>query len=150
MSAADGGDPLIEFGRKHDDRRLELAAQQAQESSVPARAGLREQLLQKGEIPGGQLAPGWRGERRRGKRRGHGKPPSRPDAGPGAPKVGRSCWRIVPWLGRAVAQPRPGVRRLRRGASRGAETAYGKGRSEGHTSELQSLMRISYAVFCLK
>src|SRR3546814_6656761 len=24
------------------------------------------------------------------------------------------------------------------------------GRSEGHTSELQSLMRISYAVFCLK
>src|SRR3546814_3844597 len=29
-----------------------------------------------------------------------------------------------------------------------AET--GKGRSEEHTSELQSLMRISYAVFCLK
>src|SRR3546814_4414677 len=26
----------------------------------------------------------------------------------------------------------------------------GGGRSEGHTSELQSLMRISYAVFCLK
>src|SRR3546814_2181072 len=26
----------------------------------------------------------------------------------------------------------------------------GVGRSEGHTSELQSLMRISYAVFCLK
>src|SRR3546814_3651561 len=25
-----------------------------------------------------------------------------------------------------------------------------EGRSEGHTSELQSLMRISYAVFCLK
>src|SRR3546814_10547414 len=30
----------------------------------------------------------------------------------------------------------------------GAELA--PGRSEGHTSELQSLMRISYAVFCLK
>src|SRR3546814_6464409 len=29
----------------------------------------------------------------------------------------------------------------------GAET---RGRSEEHTSELQSLMRISYAVFCLK
>src|SRR3546814_5578211 len=28
--------------------------------------------------------------------------------------------------------------------------AEGKGRSEEHTSELQSLMRISYAVFCLK
>src|SRR3546814_6854665 len=27
---------------------------------------------------------------------------------------------------------------------------YGLGRSEEHTSELQSLMRISYAVFCLK
>src|SRR3546814_3442535 len=29
-------------------------------------------------------------------------------------------------------------------------SAEGAGRSEGHTSELQSLMRISYAVFCLK
>src|SRR3546814_3945991 len=28
--------------------------------------------------------------------------------------------------------------------------AYGLARSEEHTSELQSLMRISYAVFCLK
>src|SRR3546814_3023211 len=28
--------------------------------------------------------------------------------------------------------------------------AAARGRSEGHTSELQSLMRISYAVFCLK
>src|SRR3546814_3930416 len=33
-------------------------------------------------------------------------------------------------------------------ASRGCPSAYG--RSEEHTSELQSLMRISYAVFCLK
>src|SRR3546814_9060075 len=30
------------------------------------------------------------------------------------------------------------------------ETAISRGRSEEHTSELQSLMRISYAVFCLK
>src|SRR3546814_4504319 len=29
-------------------------------------------------------------------------------------------------------------------------TVLGKGRSEEHTSELQSLMRNSYAVFCLK
>src|SRR3546814_9184711 len=29
-------------------------------------------------------------------------------------------------------------------------TAYPRRRSEEHTSELQSLMRISYAVFCLK
>src|SRR3546814_6588072 len=31
-----------------------------------------------------------------------------------------------------------------------AETLMAKGRSEEHTSELQSLMRNSYAVFCLK
>src|SRR3546814_4674259 len=31
-----------------------------------------------------------------------------------------------------------------------AIAAAGSGRSEEHTSELQSLMRISYAVFCLK
>src|SRR3546814_10901084 len=30
------------------------------------------------------------------------------------------------------------------------ELEYGVGRSEEHTSELQSLMRISYAVLCLK
>src|SRR3546814_10280375 len=33
---------------------------------------------------------------------------------------------------------------------RRALVAMGSGRSEEHTSELQSLMRISYAVFCLK
>src|SRR3546814_8757368 len=34
---------------------------------------------------------------------------------------------------------------------RGAATGWTRqGRSEEHTSELQSLMRISYAVFCLK
>src|SRR3546814_3118180 len=32
----------------------------------------------------------------------------------------------------------------------GRLSSCGKGRSEEHTSELQSLMRISYAVFCLK
>src|SRR3546814_1818598 len=31
-----------------------------------------------------------------------------------------------------------------------AVESFGEGRSEEHTSELQSLMRISYAVFCLK
>src|SRR3546814_8240300 len=34
--------------------------------------------------------------------------------------------------------------------SYGALEGVGLGRSEEHTSELQSLMRISYAVFCLK
>src|SRR3546814_2659294 len=34
--------------------------------------------------------------------------------------------------------------------ARGPKAAEGNRRSEEHTSELQSLMRISYAVFCLK
>src|SRR3546814_1093256 len=42
--------------------------------------------------------------------------------------------------------PAPGTGRQDR-ALRGLRAA---GRSEEHTSELQSLMRISYAVFCLK
>src|SRR3546814_3697376 len=41
------------------------------------------------------------------------------------------------------------VGRLLRKADR-VEPAVGGPRSEEHTSELQSLMRISYAVFCLK
>src|SRR3546814_2555232 len=34
--------------------------------------------------------------------------------------------------------------------ARGSTASRGRARSEEHTSELQSLMRISYAVFCLK
>src|SRR3546814_8907438 len=48
--------------------------------------------------------------------------------------------RAQPPLGRADGQPR---RRPRQPLRAGR-------RSEEHTSELQSLMRISYAVFCLK
>src|SRR3546814_9433254 len=48
-----------------------------------------------------------------------------------------------------TAKPRTGRRsRKRRGGS--ATTSLSTCRSEEHTSELQSLMRISYAVFCLK
>src|SRR3546814_3920250 len=47
--------------------------------------------------------------------------------------------RRQPRVRRALPVPRPGT-------LRGA----GRERSEEHTSELQSLMRISYAVFCLK
>src|SRR3546814_5285709 len=44
------------------------------------------------------------------------------------------------------------VTRLRQSAVAGSkkQSASGPTRSEEHTSELQSLMRISYAVFCLK
>src|SRR3546814_6142045 len=48
---------------------------------------------------------------------------------------------------------RLGIDRERRHASHVEHTAFeagAVGRSEEHTSELQSLMRISYAVFCLK
>src|SRR3546814_9316314 len=38
----------------------------------------------------------------------------------------------------------------RAGTSRQLRELFGRLRSEEHTSELQSLMRISYAVFCLK
>src|SRR3546814_9386387 len=41
-----------------------------------------------------------------------------------------------------------GAARVSRGLCRAVEE--GASRSEEHTSELQSLMRISYAVFCLK
>src|SRR3546814_10103291 len=43
---------------------------------------------------------------------------------------------------------RPAVARVRAELRRGVDG--GGARSEEHTSELQSLLRISYAVFCLK
>src|SRR3546814_1752989 len=51
----------------------------------------------------------------------------------------------------ALAQrhQRRGVLRVRRGPVAAPRRGH-DGRSEEHTSELQSLMRISYAVFCLK
>src|SRR3546814_3054468 len=42
------------------------------------------------------------------------------------------------------------VRHLKNAIAKAAELGDGEPRSEEHTSELQSLMRISYAVFCLK
>src|SRR3546814_10895546 len=42
------------------------------------------------------------------------------------------------------------LERLQRVAGRDRVVVVGVNRSEEHTSELQSLMRISYAVFCLK
>src|SRR3546814_5313261 len=58
------------------------------------------------------------------------------DAGTGMPSTARR---------RLMASPRsPGSSRV------STSPALGCDRSEEHTSELQSLMRISYAVFCLK
>src|SRR3546814_2269547 len=53
---------------------------------------------------------------------------------------GAGSWR-KPWLERK----RPSWR-----TPTAVGAAIARGRSEEHTSELQSLMRISYAVFCLK
>src|SRR3546814_10256682 len=51
----------------------------------------------------------------------------------------------------AVREPRDQRRRrLRRRVAAGLGRRGRRRRSEEHTSELQSLMRISYAVFCLK
>src|SRR3546814_3540099 len=49
-----------------------------------------------------------------------------------------------------LSRPQDRGRRRKRGSGRGRRGAGAAGRSEEHTSELQSLMRISYAVFCLK
>src|SRR3546814_1767274 len=66
-----------------------------------------------------------------------------PQSGPGAGVAGVSvaCGRLGVVDGEAV---RLGVE------GEGALGLVGHERSEEHTSELQSLMRISYAVFCLK
>src|SRR3546814_5507369 len=58
-------------------------------------------------------------------------------------------------FGRADGEPSFRFRRVEaalRGERRSSQIDQGLdlGRSEEHTSELQSLMRISYAVFCLK
>src|SRR3546814_5661191 len=53
----------------------------------------------------------------------------------------------------ATSWPGAGAHRARAGCADGYRSqapGAGAARSEGHTSELQSLMRISYAVFCLK
>src|SRR3546814_6280713 len=51
---------------------------------------------------------------------------------------------------RPPAHPAPARRTPRLGPPAGSPATAALARSEEHTSELQSLMRISYAVFCLK
>src|SRR3546814_5687961 len=60
------------------------------------------------------------------------------------------------WLARSITGTFSGTSRSAKGRSRLRSASLkmpasaSAGRSEEHTSELQSLMRISYAVFCLK
>src|SRR3546814_10012757 len=56
----------------------------------------------------------------------------------------------LPWRGRSVDDEAVhGIGTFQPRLEKGARNENGQ-RSEEHTSELQSLMRISYAVFCLK
>src|SRR3546814_7374979 len=68
--------------------------------------------------------------------------------------AGSSASRVMPATGQAVGACRGDPRlqpRVHRRLGRQPRAAGDPvGRSEEHTSELQSLMRISYAVFCLK
>src|SRR3546814_10350787 len=74
--------------------------------------------------------------------------------------MGRACLCCLDLAGRAPIQPFAGVQRdARVGLIRATAWSHSRDqacvcrmprRSEEHTSELQSLMRISYAVFCLK
>src|SRR3546814_2062578 len=61
---------------------------------------------------------------------------------------GLSVLRLVSALERQGKHPVRPESTQRAGCT--VQTQAGKSRSEEHTSELQSLMRISYAVFCLK
>src|SRR3546814_10522095 len=67
----------------------------------------------------------------------------------------REGWTVVEsYHDRAISGAsliRPGIQVLMQDAQRGGfDIVLAEARSEEHTSELQSLMRISYAVFCLK
>src|SRR3546814_7048829 len=55
----------------------------------------------------------------------------------------RPFFAVCRGFGPQVREPHPNLRPF-------LAVCRGLGRSEEHTSELQSLMRISYAVFCLK
>src|SRR3546814_9376094 len=74
------------------------------------------------------------------------------------PRQAAAC--TQPLLGCKFCRPQPGEAGRAGGGTGRADAICGSfphgggravgGRSEEHTSELQSLMRISYAVFCLK
>src|SRR3546814_1879373 len=63
--------------------------------------------------------------------------------------IGRHRPRIDVQIGIELANPHAKSPRLQQGREACRHQTFAK-RSEEHTSELQSLMRISYAVFCLK
>src|SRR3546814_3809456 len=77
---------------------------------------------------------------------GQGIPTLPPPVLPGSGSTGRGLFRSQP----VPSHRLPGDGGDYRGAWAEGEGGSAGSRSEEHTSELQSLMRISYAVFCLK
>src|SRR3546814_1223897 len=84
---------------------------------------------------------------------------SDPESGVGGIKsdVLNRLWNLFKEHGVKIPFPRvdvhiedPSASLLNNGAEETKRSPQGTSRSEEHTSELQSLMRISYAVFCLK
>src|SRR3546814_10172047 len=66
------------------------------------------------------------------------------------PDVDEACEDVAGWITPRVGGVGPTtIAMLFANLVGAAERRAGMGRSEEHTSELQSLMRISYAVFCL-
>src|SRR3546814_3925946 len=61
-----------------------------------------------------------------------------------------ALWRLIATAGEAVLTPHDGEFARLFSDIAGNRLERAVARSEEHTSELQSLMRISYAVFCLK
>src|SRR3546814_6882847 len=78
-----------------------------------------------------------------------GRRPARPCRGPAQTCRRRGGASTAAASGRIPAVTRA-VARLRQTADAGPQSPVARRRSEEHTSALQSLMRISYAVFCLK
>src|SRR3546814_5009170 len=72
---------------------------------------------------------------------------SPPEEGRGM--VDRQARQLEPGCPELRLEAEPPCGPLRRRPGRGRSGPHGGSRSEEHTSELQSLMRISYAVFCL-
>src|SRR3546814_10050046 len=105
-------------------------------------------------LPSGQgtYAPGARSDAPHGQDRtvGPHRTTRHRETGPETPTMHRSAYPVAPEINHihgnepTVSTPPPEA------ANANANRLPAWGRSEEHTSELQSLMRISYAVFCLK
>src|SRR3546814_6803052 len=128
--------------RELPGRRVPVLERVRRGPGAPACTERRRGRVQPPPAAGGSCAQAGRlrrnPPRRAGLRRRRGAP---------AARSGRAVLRRV---AERAAAGRTGPRRAGRMQGRGGFAGGRAARSEEHTSELQSLMRISYAVFCLK